>query len=255
MRVILPISGMTRYKTIGVFMKRIIRAICAAAVTFSMITASAFSSFADATNGISVSETTLEQGDEFTVSLIVPPAEDADTASLRVLYDDTAFEGIEFAPDVPGSFTNLSNGIMALSAANATRAIKLGDGLTLTAKMKVRDNAPDGVYDFILVENSFCYLIEETWEFEELWFPETTKVSVTVGSPVAGTAVTAELQPPETTAGTVTAPTETAKSDSPLPMNSSDNVFIVIIIVIIAIVVAGIVFTIIALFKPKTNKK
>ena len=250
---------MTRYKAYGVFMKRITKAVCAAAAIFSMIAAFAFSAFADTANGITVSETSLKQGDEFTVSLIIPPAEDADTASLRVLYDDSAFEGIEFAPDVSGSFTNLSGGIMALSAANAERAIKLGNGLTLTAKMKVKDTAPDGIYEFVLVENSFCYLVEETWDFEELWFPETTKVSVTVGSPDTA-AVTAASQNAETTASAVTSPAAdttagTAKSETPAPMSSSDSVFVVIIIILIVVVVAGIVITLISLFKPKKDDK
>lgn len=237
-------------------MKHIIKTICAVAASFLIFAALTSAVFADTTNGIAVSQTELDQGDEFTVSLIVPPTEDADTASVKVKYDDTVFEGIEFAPTVSGSFSNLSNGIMALSAANAERAIRLGDGLTLTARMKVRDNAPDGVYDFVLTENSFCYLDDETWEFVELWFPDTTKVSVTVGAPDTAAAVTAESQSTEMTTAAETAPETTAGTagtEKAAPMSSSDGVFVVIVIILIAVVVCAIVVTVITLFKHKKH--
>lgn len=267
-------------------MKRITSAICTAAAVFSAIISFAPRVFADDANGIAVSETALRQGDEFTVSLTVPPAENADTASLRVLYDDSAFEGLEFEPDVSGSFTNISGGIMALSAANAERAIILTDGLTLTAKFRVRNNAPDGDYDFVLAENSFCYLDEETWDFVELWFPETTKISVTVGSPEAAAtpASTPESTGPEPAAESSSAPPEsttaaysspapistttaadtmpasestsvTAKTENAEPVSSANSVFVVIVIVLIVVGVAAVAITVITLFKPQKDDK
>ena len=165
--------------------------ICSIFVTVAaFIISLTVSAFADAVNGISVSSDSVAQGEEFTVILSVPPSENADTASIKVKYDNDAFEVVEWIPEISGSVSNGSNGVLALSAANIERAIDLSNGLTLTAKLKVRDDAVVGEYTFDLTDNSICYVKDNGYEFEELWFPEITKVAVIVSSAETNTSDT-----------------------------------------------------------------
>lgn len=187
-------------------MKRSIAGIilAAAAAVFS-VTASA-----DNADGISVSADTLTAGEFFTLTVNIPPSENADTASVKITYDETAFEVTEWAPALPGGVSNSGNGILALSAANIERVIDLSGGLTLTAEMRVRDDASPGAYTFELTDHSLCYVQDNGYEFEELWFPEVISAAVEVVLPAAetpetviSTAAAAESTPAGTAAATV----------------------------------------------------
>ena len=243
-------------------MKRIFRILAVLTAACALSSLTPLSAFAEDANGIVVSETALMQGDEFTLSLVVPPTEDADTASVKIRFDASAFEGLEWNPQVSGGFSNLTDGLIALSAANADRYIKLGDGLTLTAKMKVRDDAPDGYYDFVLSENSFCYVMEDGWTFKEVWFPETTSVTVKVGDPAPGASVGAAAEntdqtiteaAPEATQ-TSTAITQPAADVRPQPQSDGKFVFMVTVIAIIAVVLIAIVLVVIKLIGSVKKK-
>ncbi len=141
---------------------------------------SALSVGAEAVSGISASKTELSPSEEFFVEIVVPPAENADTASLLVEFDENVFEVIEWKSDIAGGISNSGEGFFGLSAANAERNIELGSGIVLSAKMKVRTEASEGEYSINLVKSSFCYVMDNGYEFKELWFPETTEIIVKI---------------------------------------------------------------------------
>ena len=169
-------------------MKTIEKYIAALLSAILLICVSSAAAYADAPNGVSVSDASLKPGGEFTITLTVPPTENADTASVKLSYDEGAFEVLDWSPVVSGGITNAADGMIILLAANVLRSIDLGPGLTLTAKMRVKDNAPDGEYTFELKEHSFCYVDDTGYNFNEVWFPEETAVTVTVGETAAQTA-------------------------------------------------------------------
>lgn len=136
--------------------------------------------FAAEDNGLYVSSELLERGEEFAVTVSVPPAENADTASVKVVFDGDAFEVTEWEPELPGCMYASADDSFALSAANVQRSIDLSEGLELTAWLRVKDDAPDGDYTFDLAEASFCYVKDNGYEFEELWTPEDTQAYVSV---------------------------------------------------------------------------
>lgn len=174
-------------------MKRIINFLKVLAVTL-VIQASVFTVGAETLNGISASSTELSPSEEFCVEVAIPPTENADTASLLVEFDENAFEVIEWNSDIEGGISNSGVDFFGLSAANAERRINLSNGLVLSAKMKVKGEATEGEYSINLVKSSFCYVMDNGYEFKELWFPETTEIIVKI----SGNAVEeASAVPPE----------------------------------------------------------
>ncbi|MBO6303300.1 MAG: hypothetical protein J6N15_12775 [Ruminiclostridium sp.] len=148
---------------------------------------------AAAANGISVSDSAPARGEEFELALTVPPCGDADTASIVVEFPKDVFEVTEWAPVMSGGLSNIGDGFIALSAANADRYIDLSKGLTLTAKLRAREDAPDGKYSITLTDASLCYFNEMTRDFTELWSPEVTEATVTLtGGKPAVTSVISE---------------------------------------------------------------
>lgn len=135
---------------------------------------------AETLNGISVSSTELSHSEEFYVEVSIPSAENADTASLRVEFDENVFEVIEWNPEISGGIANSGAGFFGLSAANAERRIDLSSGMTLSAKMRVKDEAAEGEYSINLVKSSFCYVMDNGYEFKELWFPEAYEIIVKI---------------------------------------------------------------------------
>ena len=226
-------------------MKLIERSIAVFAAAVSLVSVMMLPASAYEVNGLSVSENALRQGDEFTVTLSVPPTENADTASLNIFYDDSAFEVAEWEPVMSGSYHSAGGGVIALAAANAERYIDLENGLTLTAVMRVKGEAADGIYDFVLKEHTLCFLDEETWEFKDLWFPEITDVTVTVGDPsAAAAAVTTEAVTTAeviTTAVQMTAPIKTEAVKPAGEADGTDPVMIVIIAVLAVVVVGTVI--------------
>ncbi len=176
-------------------------------------------------NGISVSDSEVCVGEEFTVTLNVPAAENADTAIIRVNFDSTAFTVTEWEPSLSGQVKNAGVdskgvGFFLVNAANAQRAIDLSKGLALTAKIKVKDDAEIKDYTFDLVSASLSYWNEETFKDVELWTPTTTKVTVSVKpAPVPATGITLNQK----TLTLVEGKTETLEA-TVSPENSTDKV-------------------------------
>lgn len=131
---------------------------------------------AETINGISASSTELSHSEEFYVEVSIPSAENADTASLRVEFDENVFEVIEWNPEISGGIANSGAGFFGLSAANVERRIDLSNGIVLSAKIRVKDEAMEGEYSINLVKSSFCYVMDNGYEFKELWFPETSEI-------------------------------------------------------------------------------
>lgn len=139
---------------------------------------------AEILNGISVSKTELSNSEEFRVEITIPPAENADTASLKVEFDENVFEVVEWDPEIAGGIANSGAGFFGLSAANVERKIDLSGGMTFSATLKVKNEADSGEYSINLVKTSFCYVMDNGYEFMELWFPETFEAVVNVtGTP------------------------------------------------------------------------
>ena len=180
---------------------------------------------AAAVNGIGVSSDTVSPGGSFTVTITVPPLENADTASIRVSFDSSAFEVVSWEPSIANSLSNSGDGFFVLTSANASRVIELGGGLTLTAQMSAKAGAPEGTYTFTLSDHSFSYVADNGYDSVELWFPEIASANITVGSkqpeqadqqtenssddkPASVTSTTtAPVQTPETSSTAVTART------------------------------------------------
>ena len=206
------------------FMKRKIEALFlsfAIAIGITLPVAAA----SETANGISVSDSEVCVGEEFTVTLNVPAAENADTAIIRVNFDSTAFTVTEWEPSLSGQVKNAGVdskgvGFFLVNAANAQRAIDLSKGLALTAKIKVKDDAEIKDYTFDLVSASLSYWNEETFKDVELWTPTTTKVTVSVKpAPVPATGITLNQK----TLTLVEGKTETLEA-TVSPENSTDKV-------------------------------
>lgn len=198
--------------------KKIITAVLTAVMMLSLHISAA------AVNGISISESAPVRGKEFELTLTVPSCVDADTASIVVEFPQGVFEVTEWAPVMSGGLSNSGDGFIALSAANADRFIDLSKGLSLTAKLRAREDAPDGEYSFRLTDASLCYFNEVTRDFTELWSPEVTAATVTLtGGKTAVTTVT-EPDPGSDDPAPVTKPVE--KPDS--KQSVSPLIFVVI---------------------------
>ena len=139
-------------------------------------------SYAAPANGIEVSSASLSPGDAFYITLSVPPTDNADTVSVKVEFDSSAFEVKSWAPQLANSVYNSGDGFFIVTSANADRVIDLSGGLVLRADMAVKPTALSGNYAFILRESSFSYVADNGYEFIELWRPGTTQATVVVGN-------------------------------------------------------------------------
>ena len=184
--------------------KLILSVICAVlALTVLSVTA-----FAASGSGISVSDSELSPGDTFTVTLSVPSAEAADTASIRVEFDASVFEVTSWAPTLANGFYNSGDGFFALTSANAVRAIDLSRGAEFTATMSVKRSAASGTYPIKLVSASFSYVKDNGYDYVELWTPAVTEVQVKIGSGTGASSpsITTSQSPAVTTSPSVAAP-------------------------------------------------
>lgn len=149
-------------------------ALCLSSCLFSVcITASS-------DNGITASSTNLAPGSVFTLSVVIPEAADADNASIQVNFDSTAFEVVNWKPEIPNGVYNSGSDFFTVSAVSSTRAIKLEDGLTLKAQMRVKEEAEKGLYKFNLTKCSLSFYDENIEDYVELWDPEVLAITVSV---------------------------------------------------------------------------
>ena len=137
--------------------------------------------FAAGVNGISVSASSAAPGDELTVTVSVPPAQDADSAFIKVEFDASVFEVISWEPTIANGIYNSGEGFFVVTSANASRAIRLGSGCTERAKIAVKSGAPDGDYKFRLTEHSLSYIDDSGFNSVEVWQPDVTEVTVHIG--------------------------------------------------------------------------
>ena len=163
--------------------KLILSVLCAV----TALAAVSVTAFAASVNGISVSGSDLRPGDTFTVTLGVPAAEAADTASLRVEFDPSVFEVVTWTPNLTNGYYNSGDSFIALTSANATRAIDLSRGAEFTATLAVKRSASSGTYPIKLVSSSFSYVKDNGYEYVELWTPSVTDASVRIASSSSGT--------------------------------------------------------------------
>ncbi len=142
-----------------------------------------FTAYSAELNGLSVSDKDLIQGEEFEIYIDIPASsEKADTASLKVEFDSSAFEVKNWSPVIPGGTIGMGDGYFTLAAANAERKIDLSNGLTLTAIIKVKSTAKNGSYDFKLTKSSFSYVADNGYDYVELWSPAVKSVAVKVNA-------------------------------------------------------------------------
>ena len=153
-------------------------------------------------SGLGVSRYAVDRGEQFTLNIYVPPLDRADSASIRVEYDDSVFYLRHWDPDIPGVTTNIGSGFFSASAANVTPAIDLRSGLTLKATFEVRNNAASGTHKFRLTKSSFSYYDEEIGDAVELWAPTKKEAVISVNSPYITT--TTPTSPRVTTSTTYT---------------------------------------------------
>lgn len=135
---------------------------------------------ASSDNGITASSTNLAPGSVFTLSVVIPEAADADNASIQVNFDSTAFEVVSWKPEIPNGVYNSGSDFFTVAAASSTRAIKLEEGLTLKAQMKVKEEAEKGLYKFNLTKCSLSFYDENIEDYVELWDPEVLTITVSV---------------------------------------------------------------------------
>lgn len=135
---------------------------------------------ASSDNGITASSTNLAPGSVFTLSVVIPEAADADNASIQVNFDSTAFEVVSWKPEIPNGVYNSGSDFFTVAAASSTRAIKLEEGLTLKAQMRVKEEAEKGLYKFNLTKCSLSFYDENIEDYVELWDPEVLTITVSV---------------------------------------------------------------------------
>lgn len=230
-------------------------------LTVSMILFSAVlsvPSHAAVTSGISARSTELSQGDFVYIDIIVPAmTQNADCADFSVTFDSTAFEVYSWYSNistdanyignfVTGAMVGTGNNNFSLHAANSGNTsadkIDLSSGLTLTASLRVKDTAKNGIYTLTLGGNdssdspSFSYVREGTSDnYVELWNPSTTIATVNIsgstadpdaGLPIQGGGLTlssAQVNRGDTFIAYITIPAIAIKADTALIRVSFDQ--------------------------------
>ena len=189
-------------------------------IILSVLTLNIFIFAADI-NGISVSSDTAAAGDEITVTIYAPPAQNADTAFIKVEFDSSVFEVVKWEPTVANAIYNSGEGFFVVTSANASRAIQLGSGYRDTAVIAVKRNAPDGDHKFTLTQHSLSYIDDSGFKSVELWNPAVTEVTVHIGrsSGSQGNPVSSS-DPSRTTPSEEAEPAKTTTSPAPFVTSS-----------------------------------
>ena len=133
-------------------------------------------------DGIGATRERVRRGDTFDIVVNVPASYNiADTAEIRVKFDTSVFEVKSWRPTINNSdvMSNYSNteGFFVLVAANCNAS--LSNGLTFTATMKVKSNAPLGTYTFTLAK----YILRN-YDTNYRWAPQTKAVDVTISNDI-----------------------------------------------------------------------
>jgi hypothetical protein len=132
--------------------------------------------------GLALSSDLLHQGDRFNVVVTVPPISDgdADKLAFTVKFDSTAFDVLQWAPDLNGAVAQAGSGYFSLASNRALTSRELSNGFTFTALLQVRSSAATGSRSFTLTTSDLtCYDISLD-RIVNLWRPTTTSCPATV---------------------------------------------------------------------------
>ncbi len=130
--------------------------------------------------GIAASPVSLDLGDEFKVTVTVPPINaKVDAVNLDVSYRSDMFELTNLTPSVSGLTINSSANSFGISGTDLYPKLDLSSGLTLTADLKVKYTAKKGTYDFNLTKSTLTYK-KTDGTIVSVWTPLTTKAQVTI---------------------------------------------------------------------------
>ena len=130
--------------------------------------------------GISASPVSLDLGDEFKVTVTVPPINaKVDAINLEVGYKSDMFELTDITSSISGLTINSSASTFGVSGTDIYPKIDLSSGLTLTADLKVKYTAKKGSYDFNLTKTTLTYKKADGTPVS-VWEPLTKKATVTI---------------------------------------------------------------------------
>ena len=146
----------------------------------------------DHESGLNVKKTSLIPGEEFDLDIYIPPrAQEADSLYFTVKFDSDAFEVVSwYSSDIsspvyigkyiPDSLADRGADYIALDASAA--GADLSEGILLTARMRVRENAPAGDHR-IYFEKAGAFRSDRTSSVQEsLWYPTSMSVNLSVSS-------------------------------------------------------------------------
>ncbi len=129
--------------------------------------------------GIDLSKKEVRAGETFTATINIPVFSDyADTATLKVEFDRTAFEVTSWAPVIAGGEYHSGEGFFSVSASNDTPAIDLTRGLTLSAEMKAKSSVSTGDSPFTLTKSSISFVGTDGITSVEMWAPTRTTANI-----------------------------------------------------------------------------
>ncbi|MBQ9383134.1 MAG: hypothetical protein IJT87_02735 [Ruminiclostridium sp.] len=175
-------------------------------------------------SGLGLVRQAVDRNETFTLNIYVPKCEKADTASIRVEYDESAFELKKWSPEIPGGEVGRGEGFFSLSAANRYRDIDLTNGLTLKAEFKVKSAAASGEHKFTLTKGSMSYYSEDLNDVVELWAPTIKTVSLIVNSPYfSSTAATSKITPSTAVTTSYIQPSYNTGSTSRITANPAES--------------------------------
>ena len=132
--------------------------------------------------GISVSQTKVQKGGAFDVSINVPASNVfADTIELRLEFDPGVFEIVTWNPSLYGAEKYFDNsvGYATLAYASGSSNVDLRNGLSYTAKMRLKAEDPTGNYLIRMTR----YIVN-SFDYGYRWVPETTSVKVKLANAV-----------------------------------------------------------------------
>ena len=199
-------------------MNRTVSLAAALLASSAMLFCCAPRAFAGSVNGLGISDPELAPNDTFVLTVSVPASENADSASLRAEFDDSAFEVVSWEPVLTNGLSNSTDNAVMLTSANAKRDIDLSEGASFRAVMAVKPEAKSGEYRFVLAKHSFSYVADNGYESIELWEPEITELSVSVSDGVEAVAGAAPVTDDTQTSGGI------PESPAPIPRNPHTGV-------------------------------
>ena len=183
--------------------------------------------------GISLSRSSVNSGGTFNVYVDVPAIQAAaDTAYIRVDYDQYMFDLISWNPSITGGSGSYGSGYFSLYAANSSQVIDVSRGLTFTATMRTRNTDSSGNFRFRLSYGSLTFAKSNGYEHQEIWRPVNTNAYIAVNPTAVVTtrgssnpnAVTTVRGAAENTRATTTT-TRRTTTTSTLSGNPSDIVY------------------------------